>query len=177
MVCTVLKHRKSLDFVLIDTFGAANFYFAVLIAQIASLLKLKYIPILRGGNLPDRFAKNPVFSKLLFGNSYLNVTPSNFLSTELLKIGFSATVIPNTIEIENYTFKQRKVYKPNLLFVRAFHQIYNPTMAVRVLHKVLHQYPEATLCMIGPEKDSSFQETKDLAEKLGISKSISYTGV
>ncbi len=63
MAYTVIKHQKNTDFVLIDTFGASNFYFAVLISQIARILNLKYIPILRGGNLPARFEKNPVFYK------------------------------------------------------------------------------------------------------------------
>ncbi len=174
---TVFKHRKSTDCVLIDTFGASNFYFAVLISQIARLFNLPYIPILRGGNLPGRFDNNPFFTKLLFENSYKNVTPSDFLKVELEKVGYEAFVIPNILDIDLYTFKLRQNYAPKILYVRAFHQIYNPTMAVRVLNEVKKEYPKATLCMIGPPKDSSFDETKALAAKLNLEGSITYTGV
>ena len=177
MALTLLKHRKGTDFVLIDTFGATNFYFAVLISQLARVFSLRYIPILRGGNLPVRFEKNPTLTKLIFSNSYVNSTPSDFLKVELEKKGYTATVIPNILKIANYKYQPRKIIRPKLLYVRAFHQIYNPTMAVRVLHLVQQKYPAATLCMIGPGKDASFQETKDLAVKLGLAKSIQYTGV
>ena len=85
MSFTVFKHRHVTDVILLDTFGASNFYFAVLIAQIAKFLNLAYIPILRGGNLPDRFKNNPFLTKLVFKHSKVNVCPSDYLKTELNK--------------------------------------------------------------------------------------------
>jgi len=177
MVITVFKHRKSASFLLLDTFGASNFYFAVLISQVARLLSISYIPILRGGNLPDRFQNNPYWTKLLFKYSFKNITPSTYLKVALAKHGFTAQVIPNILNINDYKFMPRDRHAPKILYVRAFHQIYNPTMAVRVLHLVQQQYPKATLCMIGPVMDASFEETKTLAKELNVDKSISYTGV
>ena len=131
MALTIVKHRKNTSYVLIDTFGAANFYFAVLISQLCRVFGLPYIPILRGGNLPIRFKKNTFLTKLQFGNAYVNICPSTFLKVELEKVGYTATVIPNIIKIPLYNYHPRKNIKPKLLYVRAFHQIYNPTMAVR----------------------------------------------
>jgi len=177
MIWAVCKNFRKTDLVLIDTFGAFNFYYALVIAQVCRMLRIPYIPILHGGNLPERLKNNRFYSKLIFANSFKNIAPSNYLKTEFEKVGFKTELIPNIVEIGDYNFKQRVNYKPRLLFVRAFHQIYNPTMAVKVLYKVLQQYPDATLCMIGPAKDESFQETKDLAAELGISESITFTGV
>jgi phenylacetate-CoA ligase len=177
MIFTVIWNSRKADVVLIDTFGAFNFYYALIISQLCRLLRLKYIPILHGGNLPDRLQSKPGFSKKIFANSYQNVAPSNYLKTAFENKGYPTQRIPNIVEIDDYKFKERKVFQPILLFVRAFHQIYNPTMAVSVLHHVKKKYPNATLCMIGPAKDDSFDDTKALARKLGVEGSITYTGV
>jgi glycosyltransferase involved in cell wall biosynthesis len=177
MMHTVLKHRKDSKLVLLDTFGASNFFFAVIISLQCRVIGIPYVPILRGGNLPDRFEKNPFWTRMLFGYSYKNVTPSKYLQAALKKVGYSGEVISNIIEIKNYTFKNRINYSPKLLYVRAFHEIYNPTMAIRVLERVQKKYPEAVLCMIGPPKDSSFKQTKLLAKELGLENSVTYTGV
>ncbi|MDT0552257.1 glycosyltransferase [Urechidicola vernalis] len=177
MLWTLLKNRSRTSFVIIDTFGTSNFYSAVFISQWARLLGLPYVPVLRGGNLPLKLKENPYFSKLLFLYSYKNIAPSGYLKAALNQYGYSAEVIPNVIDISIYPFKNRKEFQPKILYVRAFHQIYNPTMAVRVLHKVQKKFPKASLCMIGPPMDDSFEQTKQLARELGLVDSIKYTGV
>ncbi|OIQ36299.1 MAG: hypothetical protein BM563_11110 [Bacteroidetes bacterium MedPE-SWsnd-G1] len=174
---TVIKHHRKSWFILLDTFGASNFYYAVFIAQIARLFGTPYLPILRGGNLPKRFEGNPRLTRLLFKYSCKNITPSGFLKKALMDHGYAAETVPNIIDISVYDFKKRESYLPKILYVRAFHQIYNPTMAVRVLAQVKEEFPEVCLCMIGPEKDNSFRETQELAIKLGVEESITYTGV
>ncbi len=177
MIFTVLKEKKSSEFLLLDTFGASSFYFAVIISQVARICNFPYIPILRGGNLPVRFQNNPYWTRLLFKHSFKNVTPSNYLKAALEIHGYNAEVIPNIINIKDYAFKKRSSFAPKILYVRAFHQIYNPAMAIRVLHLVMQQYPDAILCMIGPALDVSFEETKALAKELGVESSVTYTGV
>ena len=82
--------------------------------------------------------------------------------------------IPNVIEIENYPFLERKKAKPNLLWVRSFAKIYNPMMAVDVFVSLKRKYPEATLCMVGPEKDGSLSIAKQKAAALELD--IQFTG-
>ena len=69
MFCTTLKHRNKVDYVLIDTYSTINFYYAFIISQWARIFHLKYIPILHGGNLPERISKSNILSNLLFKNS------------------------------------------------------------------------------------------------------------
>ena len=57
MCFAIFRFRTKVDFVLIDTFSTSNFYFALLTSQLCRLCNLKYFPILRGGNLPDRLQK------------------------------------------------------------------------------------------------------------------------
>src|SRR5690349_6621558 len=63
-----LRHQA--DYVLIDTYSTQNFWYAFAVSQLCRLLKMKYIPILHGGNLPDRLQRNPALCKMIFKNAY-----------------------------------------------------------------------------------------------------------
>jgi len=161
MLGLILRYHKSTDIVLIDTYGAMNFYYAYLVAKACQFYKLDYIPILHGGNLPDRLEKNRQFSKSLFGKAKMNVAPSLFLYEIFKEAGFTNLQnIPNSIELNKYIFKQRILFAPKLLWVRRFQERYNPMLAVKVLEKLRVNYPEASLCMVGPEKDGTLDKCK-----------------
>lgn len=176
MCWAVFKYRNHVNYILIDTFSTSSFYYALIISQLARLFNIKYIPILHGGNLPHRLEQSPYFSKLIFKHSYANVAPSNYLKEAFKKWGFDSEFIPNVLKISDYNFKLRAPLKPNLLWVRAFVEIYNPTMAIAVLQELKKSYPEATLCMIGPEKDDSYQQTLKKIKDLNLETSIEITG-
>jgi len=175
MCLAVFKHNN-VSFILIDTYSTSNFYYALFTSQIARILSIKYIPILHGGNLPNRLAHNPFFSNLIFDNSYLNVTPSNYLKIKFEKKGFKTVKISNALQLNNYIYKERSLIKPKLLWVRAFDKIYNPLMAINVLSRLKEKYPLASLCMIGPDKDGFMLKVKKKVEKLKISDSVEFTG-
>lgn len=177
MLGTIINFRKKLDFILIDTFSTSNFYYAFLTSQLARLFKIKYVPILHGGNLPYRLDHSKFMSQALFANSYKNIAPSNYLRYEFEKRGYPVEFIPNIIEIKNYKFKLRRSIDPTLLYVRAFAHLYNPTMAIYVLNLIKKEYPKAKLCMIGPIKDDSFEKTKKLVKELNLQNDVEFTGV
>ncbi len=177
MCFSILKYRNKIDYILIDTYSTKNFYYAFFTSQIARLLKLKYIPILHGGNLPSRLDKSKYKSDLIFRNSYKNISPSGYLKYEFEKRNYSVELIPNVIPIENYNYKERKNLKPNLLYVRAFAEIYNPKMAIHVLDKIKNTHPEAKLCMIGPDRDGTLKSVKQLTKDLKLENSVEFTGV
>jgi len=168
MLWRVCRNRQT-DYVIIDTYSTASFWYAFATSQLCRLLHIKYIPFLHGGNLPKRLQKNPVICKMIFKPAYSNVTPSSYLLEAFQKQGYTnVTYIPNAIEINRYPFKERTKGEPKLLWVRSFAEIYNPTMAIEVLDALKKRHPEATLCMVGPDKDGSLSKTKKLAEDLGL---------
>ena len=81
-----------------------------------------------------------------------------------------------SIDIKNYNFKHRLKCKPKLLWVRSFHNVYNPEMAIYVLLDLLKKYPESKLCMIGPEKDGSLKNCKIIVEKYNITEKVKFAG-
>lgn len=174
MIGAVFRYRK-VHYVLIDTYSTKAFWYALLCSQVARLLRLKYIPILHGGNLPHRLKKNPWLSQLLFKHAYKNVAPSGYLQYEFEQAGYTNVIaIPNGLALEDYTFRLRTAFAPKLLWVRAFAAIYHPKMAVEVLANLQKTHPKASLTMVGPDKDGSLQTTKDFAASLGVS--VTFTG-
>jgi glycosyltransferase involved in cell wall biosynthesis len=176
MCFTVVKHKK-VDYLLIDTYSTTNFYFAYLGAQLARLFKIKYIPILHGGNLPIRLNKSKRLCNSIFNNSIINVAPSPYLKQYFNKNGYRTILIPNNIEVEKYVYKKREIINPSILFVRSFAKIYNPVMAIHVLYKLRKVYKDAKLCMVGPDKDGSLTYVKKITKKLNLEDYVEFTGV
>lgn len=177
MCIAILWNFRKVNYVLIDTFSTSNFYYALFTSQLCRLCNVKYLPILHGGNLPNRLNQSPKLSRLIFKNSNQNVAPSGYLKYEFEKKGFSTTLIPNTIPIKSYRFKKRLKIKPRLLYVRAFAKIYNPTMAIEVLKELKNTYPNAALCMVGPDKDGTQADVQQLIKRYQLHDSVEITGV
>lgn len=174
MLWSIVKNRKA-DYVLIDTYSTTNFWYAFGTSQLCRLMKLKYIPILHGGNLAFRLKNNPKICGMIFNNAYHNVAPSLFLKEQFRLEGYNNVIhISNSIELEKYPFLKREKAKPHLLWVRAFAEIYNPLMALEVFALIKKKYPEATLCMVGPEKDGSLSKAVQRAKDLRLD--VFFTG-
>lgn len=175
MVLITLININKIDYVIIDTYSTFSFNYALLISQICRVFKKRYIPILHGGNLPNRLEKSKFLSQLIFNNSYKNVAPSHYLRNAFLSKGYDNIIhIPNAIELNEYAFLNREFQAPKLLWVRSFAKIYNPKMAIKVLAELRKEYSEAVLCMVGPDKENLLEECKTYAKSLNIN--VQFTG-
>ena len=176
MLWTVFKHRKTVDYVLIDTYSTLNFYYAYFVSQLCRFFKLNYIPILHGGELPKRLLKSPKLSKAVFKHAFKNVAPSLYLKSHFEANNFNNIVyIPNSIKIEDYKFQKKTYESIKLLWVRSFSEIYNPWLAIHILKALKNENIDTELCMIGPEKDGSLESTKSLAKSLNVE--VEFTGL
>ncbi len=175
MLWTTLRFAFRTDYVIIDTYSTVNFWYAFAVSQLCRIFGLKYIPVLRGGNLPDRLAKSPKLCSMIFSHSYKNIAPSGYLMDAFSKAGFqNLTYIPNTLEVANYEFLKREVFRPKLFWVRSFSPIYNPKMAIDVLKILKTEFPDASLCMVGPDKNGFQQEIVDYASQQAVA--VTFTG-
>lgn len=161
--------------VLIDTYSTLNFYYAFSVATLCKLRSLPYMPVLHGGDLPNRLKQSPKLSHFLFDGAFVNIAPSNYLF-EAFHSKFKTVLIPNLLDLKQYEFQSPSLESPSLLFVRAFQDIYNPLMAVKVLHQLLHKYPKAKLGMVGPFKDDSIHEVKRYIKSNQLESAVEITG-
>jgi L-malate glycosyltransferase len=175
MIFVTIKSSKRVDFVLIDVYSTQNFWYALIISQLCRFLNLKYIAKLHGGDLPNRLKRNPFLCDLLFKNAYKITAPSHYLMEAFQsKYATNLFYIPNTIEIDKYSFSQKAFVAPKLLWVRSFSKIYNPKMAIQVIFELKKDYPTAQLCMVGPDKEHLLDECKALARRLNLD--VMFTG-
>jgi glycosyltransferase involved in cell wall biosynthesis len=59
--------------------------------------------------------------------------------------------------------------------MRAFHNIYNPSLAVRVLPLIATRFPDVRLTMVGPDKrDGSLENAHRVASKLGVTQHVEF---
>lgn len=177
MLATILFKRKQYSISQVDVFSGRAFTFAYLCTRFLRYLRKPVVITLHGGNLPE-FAKNhPSFVKKLLMSANITVSPSNYLKKALNKFASRIMVIPNPIEIKHFPFLLRDIPHPSLVWVRAFHEIYNPILAVRVLSVLVDFCPDIRLIMVGPDKgDGSFQRTIEEAKNLGVQERIQFTG-
>ncbi|HRK82294.1 MAG TPA: glycosyltransferase family 4 protein [Saprospiraceae bacterium] len=176
MLWAVWKYGRQEQPVVIDVYSTLNFYYALLCGMLCRLKNIPYLCILHGGNLPSRLLHNPRLCRYLFGHAHKLIAPSGYLQASFRDAGYETEVIPNFIPITNYPFKKRRQLQARLLWVRAFDETYHPQMAIRVLHQLSKQFPDANLCMVGPDKDGSMENCQRLANELEISDKITFTG-
>lgn len=175
MILKTIRYGRKVDYVLIDTYSTVNFWYALIISQLCRLMKVKYIPKLLGGDLPNRLNRSRFWCDLIFKNAYQNVAPSPYLYTAFSKFGYKKLVlIPNSIDLGNYSFHKKTFDVPKILWVRSFAQLYNPVLAVKVLLAIKNKYPMAQLCMVGPKKDDSYETTVDFATQNNVE--VTFTG-
>jgi glycosyltransferase involved in cell wall biosynthesis len=170
-----IKRKKSV--VLIATYSTSAFYFAYASCILCRILQNQYIPCLHGGNLPERIKRNPNLCEQMFKHSFTNIVVSEYLQKCMVDKGWSFTLIQNPIEVKNYDYRERYNTKPNLLWVRSFHRLYNPQMAIIILRQLKEKFPSAKLTMVGPDRDGSLHDCIELSKKWALEESIHFLGL
>lgn len=175
----ILRHRNYMN-VLIDTYSTSGFWFAITCSVLCRFLGLNYIPILHGGNLKIRTSTSPKIYFSYLNRAYKVVCPSDF-TMENMKVFCQReySVIPNSIQIKNYKFICRtpKQMGFRLLWVRSFHTMYNPLLAIQVLYDLREKGYQANLTMVGPDKDGSLDLCLERARQKNVTDYVDFTGL
>ena len=178
MLYGIIINKIEAKLVLIDTFSTFAIWIAFFCALFCQILNIKYIPIVRGGDFLVAYKNKTFLARFILKNAWKIVSPSKYLQIELEKLGFVIKYIPNGINPDFYisTEKIDKVDKYSLVWVRAFHKIYNPKMAIEVVKILKNDFKNIKLTMIGPDKDGSLNYCKKLVENYKLNDNIVFTG-
>jgi glycosyltransferase involved in cell wall biosynthesis len=173
MVFTSWGRKKEYQVAYVELYSGPAFLWAEAVCGVLSLLKKPYILALHGGNLPIFAQRWPERVKRLLCKPTKVVAPSGYLVEKMQVWRDEIAIIPNPIKVQLYPFRSRSRPMPRLVWLRAFHEIYCPQMAPRLIAVLRATFPEITLTMIGPDKgDGTLQETKDLIHALGLDTNI-----
>lgn len=159
----------------IDVFSGKSFFIAKIASMIGKLRSKKIILNLHGGMLPEYYRKYPkrVINLLLSANRILS--PSSLLSNFFFDKGIQVEYLPNPIHLVRFPMRNEEPRPKGILWVRGFQRIYNPEIAILCLEKLLPQYPDALLTMIGPDMGLR-EDCEELIDKKGLNKHVKIEG-
>ena len=175
IVYTLIRRRKEFDILLLQVFGGPSFVVEDIASRLSQVFGHRIVMVLRGGAMPDFMSRYPSWNTRVLRRADLLIVPSTYLQRAITPYGFAARVIPNVIDLSAYQYRQRETLCPRLFWMRSFHPIYNPLMAVRVLAHLKEQVPDATLVMAGQDKGQE-PEVRALAKKLGLNGALRFSG-
>jgi glycosyltransferase involved in cell wall biosynthesis len=175
ILITLTRQRHETDIIILEVYGGRSFVLEDIASWLGSLFGLRIVMWLHGGALPEFMSRFPAWTRRVLSRADVIVTPSEFLSRAVDEHGFRARIIPNAIDLPAYPYRHRETVAPNLFWMRSFHPIWNPTMAVRVLSRLHTSMPEATLVMAGPDK-GSLEEVQKLVVSLGLTERVFFPG-
>ena len=174
MLLTTFLKRRFYHSALLEVYSGLAFTWSFLCGGLLFILNKPFLLVLHGGNLPKFANTYPYFVKKLFSWAKEIYSPSPYLKEKLSSFHPNIKIIPNPIEIEKYEFRPRNQISPKLVWLRAFHEIYNPTLIPKVLSILINkQYKGLEILMVGPDKgDKSLQKMVLLSEQLKVDQSI-----
>lgn len=178
MLQTIFNRKSEYEIAQIDVFSGSAFLWSFLCACSLKALKKPIVLTLHGGNLPVFAKYRAGLLRYLLNSANIVTVPSPYLQKSMARFRNDIRIIPNPIRIQAYEYRKRDKPQPNLIWLRAFHKIYNPELAPQVFAALVPLFPDAKLYMIGPDKgDGSLQDTKIMVEDLRLSSQIHFPGL
>ena len=177
MVSTAIAARRRYRVAQVDVFSGAAFLWAEAACSALRVARRPFVLSLHGGNLPAFAGRYPDRVGRLLRSAQAVTAPSPYLRDSLRPFRGDIILLPNALDLSAFAFRLRRCPKPRLMWLRAFHRKYNPSLAVRVLASLTDEFPDTTLTMIGPDRgDGSLEETLRLAAELGVAARLHLPG-
>ena len=180
MVATIWRRRRDYAVAQVDVFSGAAFLNAEAACLTLRRAGKPYILTLHGGNLPAFAAGRPGRVGRLLRSAAVVTTPSGYLLERMRPFapaGVDLLLLPNPVDLGAYAYRPRPQPRPHLVWLRAFHAIYNPALAAEVVARLAPDFPDTRLIMVGPDKgDGSRQQTEATIARLGIAHRVNLVG-
>ena len=176
-VAAVLRWRRRYDVAQVDVFSGRAFYWAEAVCWALRAVRKPYVLTLHGGALPEFALRRPRRVARLLRCARAVTAPSRYLQEAFAAPDRPIELIPNAIDLRRYPFRPRPNPRPQLIWLRAFHDLYNSVLAVETLAALKPDFPETTLRMIGPDRgDGELGRCRERVERLALAHSVAFDG-
>jgi glycosyltransferase involved in cell wall biosynthesis len=177
MVACVCSNSRRFAVAHVDVYSGPAFFWAEAVSATLRYLNRPYIFTLHGGALPEFAERWPARVHRLISSAALVTAPSEYLARRMERY-CRALIIPNAVDVRNYPVQEfLRSSKPKLVWLRSFHDIYNPCMAVEAFALLRDEFPDLELIMIGPDDgDGSLKRTRQRALELRVADTIHFPG-
>ncbi|MBV8762204.1 MAG: glycosyltransferase family 4 protein [Deltaproteobacteria bacterium] len=170
---TAWTRRRDYALAHVDLFSGPAFVWGEAVCFELARLGKPFVLTLHGGNLPTFSRRWPRRTRRLLRSAARVTAPSDYLRAALAPLAREVVVIPNAVDVAEFAHVPRSRLQPRLVWLRAFHDVYNPVMAVDVLAKIAARHPGATLTMVGGDKgDGSLERVRQRAAELGVTERL-----
>ena len=171
----VMTHRHEVDILIVQTYGGRSFIIEDLASRLGRQFGHRVIFHLHGGDLGRFAARHPTWTRRVFRRADAFVAPSPFLAHVAEAHAAPCRVIPNVVDLERYDFSPRTRPLGRVLWMRSFHPLYNPLMAIQVLAHLRRKVPTAHLVMAGQDKGEE-RVVRAEAARLGLADAVTFPG-
>jgi len=175
VVSTLLRRARNIEIQVIEVYGGASFILEDVASWLGRLFGHRVVLWVHGGAMGEFMARHPRWTRRVFNRADAIIVPSEFLARILDRHGFHVRVIPNVIDLPTYNYRHRQTVRPHLFWMRQFHPIWNPMMALRTLARLRLTTPQATLVMAGPDRGFE-SDVREMAKELGVSDAVRFSG-
>lgn len=169
------RWRRRIDVAVVSVFSGRAFALADESLSLARTLRVPSVAWLHGGDLPVLGRRHPRWVGRVLRSADAVVAPSAYLGRWADAFVDDVRVIPNVLDLSDYEFRVRSPLRPRLLWMRTFHELYDPASAVRVLASLRDSGVDARLTMAGQDK-GLLDETRALAEGLQVEGFVRFPG-
>ena len=177
LVWTAVLRRRDYDLAVVDLYSGRAFLWGEVAAGLLRALGCPFVFVLRGGGLPAFAQRHPGRMRRCLRKADAVIVPSPFLLERMRPYRDDLQMLPNALDIPRYHFRLRAPPQPKLMWLRAFQKHYNPTVAAKVLARLLPEFPGLHLSMVGPDKgDGTWQQLERTARELGVATHLSLPG-
>lgn len=167
---------RDVDVVVVAVFSGPSFWIADFASFLSSRVRHRRIILfMHGGNLPVFGPSHERRVKRVFDRADLLLAPSSFIAEVFRNWGYDVRIIPNVLNIDRYRYAPRAVARPRLLWMRTFHEHYDPILAVEALALVRERHPDATLTMGGADH-GLLDATRARVAELGLEDHVTFAG-
>jgi glycosyltransferase involved in cell wall biosynthesis len=94
------------------------------------------------------------------------VVPSRYLKDVFQGFGLAAEIVPNVVDLSQFSFRARNPLQPRLVCTRGFEPYYDVDVVVRAFARVKQEFPDARLCLVG--KGTLEPRIRALVHELGL---------
>jgi L-malate glycosyltransferase len=170
----LFRELRKADVVHVFSASYASFLLAPLPAVlIAKLFGRPVVLNYHSGEAPDHLRRSALARHVMRNWVDLNAVPSAFLRDVLQGFGIRAQVVPNTVDLHQFTYRVRDPLRPRLLCTRNFEEMYNVACVLRAFARVQTRHPHATLTLVG--SGSQEDSLRALALSLEL-RNVTFTG-
>lgn len=173
MLGTAWRRRADYDVAQVDVYSGTAFIWAEAVAAMLRAVGRPFVLTLHGGNLPAFARRWPGRVRRLLRRAAAVTTPSRYLLEALRPYREDLLPVPNAIDLTRYRARVRSPVVPRLVWLRAYHGIYNPVLAVEAAAALAAGAPRMHLAMAGADRgDGTFADTLAAVQARGLGERV-----